>query len=499
MNNTISTTGPTHAFETTFNLSDYVNFDFIFEVPHESVDAPSDISVVHPFQSMAVHDPCVGFVDAADTESANTFQLSSDCNVLGNSVNATQAAPEGLAMTDAIQTAIEIDASRDDFNVFESTAFAQSVDPGALETTSFPSNLISPLKHVFADPFVPNPSQIMQDPSIWLPVSPQFQQHLNTVYASDLVQQLNVPNPAHILFFPAEEPLGPSTSSIQSPPNDVHTWYEPSQTPQPELETSSISPSLLSHESPTLPQELFSNGVHTPFTPTIDDGVLDVEDSAKPLLKKRTHNTNEADPEPPSKRARTVQVEHPSTIAKDDDTDDDDEPVITRRRTARQSPLPIAAKDDDSVGESEAESESESENNCDDRSRDSDKSGSLSAPSSSHLPPTPILRTGSSANQPTKQAPKQGPNWRYEQAQKVRLREQRRREWKLKRTNPLGAKGKAPRRKVLKLLEEIEDSVEFAEAHGYKVEEGAESEEERGPARRRPVRKGTRKNYVGQE
>ena len=499
MNNTISTTCPAQAFETTFNISDYVNFNFVFETPHESVDTPSDISVVHPFQSMTVHDPLVGFVDAADTEFAGTFQLPGDCNVLGNSVNATQAAPEDIAMTDAIQTAFETDASCDDFNVFKSTAFAQSFDSGALETTSFPSNLISPFKHVLADHIVPDPSQIMHDPSIWLPVPPQVQQHLNTVYASELVQQLNVPNPAQVLFFPAKEPLGLSTSSNQSPSNDVHAGDEPSQTARPELQTTLISPSLLMHESPTLPQDLFSNGMHSPFTQTIDEDVLDIENLASALPQKRTVDTNEHDPEPALKRIRTAQAGNLPPVAKDDDTDDDDEPVITRGRTTRQISLPIAAKDDDSVGESKAGSEGESENNRDDRSCESDNSGSLSAPSSLPLPPTSIMRTGPSIHPRIKHATIHGPNWRYEQAQEVRLREQRRKEWNQKRTNPLGAKGKAPSRKMQKLLKEIEDSEGFAEAQGNTAEEGVESDEDRGPLRRRPVRKEAKKSYVGQE
>ena len=493
MNSTIDTTGPAQTYETTFNISDYVNFDFDFDAPHESFHAPSDICVAHPSQSMVIHDPYVDFIDAADTEFANTFQPPSDCNVLGN-VNATQAASEGLFTGDAIQTALETDASHDDFSVLESTAFAQTIGSGARETISFPSKSIFPLEDVIADILVPSPSQIMQDPSIWLPVSPQLQQHLNIVYASDLVQQLNVPNPAPVLFFPAVEPFGPPTSSIQSPPNDVHTRYIPPSTPLPEIEITSISPTLLMHESPTLLQDFYYNCIPSQPTRTSDND--NVEDSAS---EKRTLDTNETDPEPASKRTKTAQAESLPTLARDDDTDDDDEPEIISRRTTRQIPLPITAKKDDFVGESNAESESDFEDNRDDRFCDSASSGSLSAPSSPPLPPTPVVRAGIPAHPRTKQAPTHGPNWRYEKAQEVRLREQRRKEWKQKRTNPLGVRGKAPSRKMQKLLEEIEDSEGFAEAHGYRVEEGVGSEENRGSVCRRPVRKGARKSYVGQE
>lgn len=501
MSSTIGTTSPAQAFETTFNISDYVNFDFDFEAPHESVDVPSDMLVVHPIQSMAVHDPYVGFVEAADTEFASTFQLPGDCHVLGNNVTATQAAPEDLAMTDAIQTVFDTNSSRDNFDVFEITAFARGIDPEALEIPNFCSNLVSLSKQVSTDPLLQNPSHIMQEPSIWLPVSPQLQWNLNTMYASDLVQQLNVPNPAPVLFFPAEELLGPGTftPSIQSPPNDVQIQYELPQTPQTELETTSISPSLLMHESPTLPQALSPNGMHSPFTRTIDDDFLDAENSASTLLKKRTLDINEADPEPASKRPRTAQVENLPIVAEDDDTEHDDEPVITRRRTAQQNPLPIVAKDDDSDSESRAKSESESEDNADDRSCDSDNLGSSSTPSSPPLPTTPPARAGIPAHPYTTQAPTHGPKWRYEQVQEVRLREQRRREWTQKRTNSLGVGGKAPSRKMQTLLEEIEDSEGFAEAQGYMAEERVESEEDWGFARRRPVRKGARKSYVGQE
>ena len=498
MNTTIGTTITTQAFETTFNISDYLNFDFVFEAPHESVDAPSGTAVVHSLQSTAAHDPYVGFMDAADTEFANTFQALGGCKVLGNA-NANQAAPDDLSMGHAIQTAIENDASHDDFNVLESTVFAQTVGSGARETTSFPSKLISPLEDVIADTLEPNPSQIMEDPSVWLPVSPQIQQHLNTVYASDIIQQLSVPNPAPVLFFPAVEPFSPPTSSMQSPPNGVQTRHKSASTPLLESETTSINPSLLMHESPTLPQELFFNGMRSPFTRTNDNGVLDVGDSGSALLKKRTLDTDEADPKPASKRTRTAQVENFPVAAMDDDTDEDDEPVVTRRRTARHYSLPIAEKYDDSVGESRAESESVSESNSDDRSCDSGSPGSLSAASSLPVSPTPLARAGIPAHPRTKQAPTHGPNWRYEKAQEVRLREQRRKEWKQKRTNPLGVRGKAPSRKMQKLLEEIEDSEGFAEAHGYRVEEGVGSEENRGSVCRRPVRKGARKSYVGQE
>lgn len=500
MNSTVSPNGPAQASETPFNISDYVNFDFDFETPHENTDAPSNTSVAQPFQSKAMLDPYVGFVDAVDTDFASTFQLLADGNTLGNSVNATRPTSEDLAMNDAFQTAIETGTSLDDFTVFEPTIFAQDIEPAALETRHPPSKLVRLPAHVSANPQLPTSSPILKQPSIWVPVSPQLQQHLNTMYASEIVQQRETSSPAPVLYFPAEEPCAYSTYSIQSLPNKVHTQYEIQQTPEPEREATPISPSLMMRES-TAPssQDPFPSGMHSPNPPTTECDAPHAKDPIPTLIKKHTLDASEPDSESSQKRTKIAQAGTLATVAMDGDSDNYDEPVITRKNIARQNPLPIAAEDDDSDGESEDDSENESENDYNDRSCNTNTSGSSAAPSSQLPSPIPVIQKGPSADSPAYQTPRKRPNWRYEQAQEVCLREQRRREWNLRRADTLSANVKAPNRKLQKLLKEIEDSEEFAEAQGFKVGEKMESDKDQGAVRRRPVRRGARKSYVGQE
>lgn len=220
-------------------------------------------------------------------------------------------------------------------------------------------------------------------------------------------------------------------------------------------------------------------------------------------MRTRALDTSEHDTEPTPKRAKIAQVDELLNFAMDVDSDSDDEPIITEKKIAEQNLLPVTADSDNSDCESdpEPETKSECENNCDQRSGDGGNSISSSTPSSPILPSTPVMRTGIPAHLGSTQLPRQGSNWRYERAQEIRLRELRRREWHKRRTTALDAKGKVPSRKMQKLLKDIEDSEEFAEPQDYGIEGRVEveGEEDRRSVRRRPVRKGARKSYVGQE
>lgn len=176
--------------------------------------------------------------------------------------------------------------------------------------------------------------------------------------------------------------------------------------------------------------------------------------------------------------------------AKNDDSDDDDEPILTRKRTTKRNRLPIISKD----VESDEESADESEDCPDDDSSHSHSSSILSATTA-----TPVTQNGPSTLPTSQNIAKKGPTWRYEQAKEARLREQRRKEWNVRRANLSAGKGKAPNRKMKKLLAELEDSEEFAEAQGYKVEGSMDDDSDGDFVPKRPVRKGARKNYAGQE
>ncbi|KAF6223868.1 hypothetical protein HO173_013113 [Letharia columbiana] len=167
----------------------------------------------------------------------------------------------------------------------------------------------------------------------------------------------------------------------------------------------------------------------------------------------------------------------------DDGSDDDDEPVRKRTRTARRNPFSTVAKDDESevegVDESEIdpddEPDEESEDDPNDEAYDSDSSGLSSAPPSPILRPTAGAQKCPSTLLPRHSVLKESPQRRYEQEQESRPLDQQRKQWNL--------------------LKEIEDTEGFAEAQGYEVRESVE----RDSLPRRPVRKGARKSYVGQE
>lgn len=490
MNSTMFTTGPAQAHETKFNISDYVNFDFDFEAPHEDVDAPLDIFLAEPLQSTGTLDPRVGYPDAVDADYAGIPRLPSDDGYLANNIHATQAVLESLTKTDALQSTFDIQPSLDEFAIFAPTTVAPGGNSAVFEIPHFSSMSDQLPRHMSNNPSLPHHSQIMREPSIWLPVSSQLQQHLNTVYASELTRQLDTVNLAPVLYFPAEQAYPCLPSSVQSMRDDM---------PRPELVTTSIDPSVLMHERTALPsQGPVQNGMQSPISPVTDQTMPDLEYPGSILMRTRTLDTNDHDNEPAPKRVKLAQAQGVVNSAREVDSDSDDEAIITRKKIAQQHSLLLTTEDDNSDCESEIEPESESENNRHHRSGESGNSSSSSNLSSPILPYTPVMRAGKLAHPTFKQLPRQGSNWRYERAQEVRLREQRRKEWQQRRTRALGAQGKAPDRKMQKLLKEIEDSEGFAEAQDHGVEGGVDSEKDRGSVGSRPVRKGTRKSYFGQ-
>ncbi|KAL9070544.1 MAG: hypothetical protein Q9161_004841 [Pseudevernia consocians] len=475
-----------HASETPMNISDYVNldFDFDFEAIRHRDDVPSEASVpVGSLHGMSIDHMFTDGVGSIDTEFTGLFQLFDGSNALGDSLTTTgsQRSSEqgsshdarealiadptllsGLSvahldseMTDAFNKLTEINAPFGDY-----TAIDLGVESLGMADASQTTNEREP------SVWVPTDLKSHQHPSGWVPVSQELQQHLNTVYASQLARNLASAHPAPVLYFPAQDSLVSPVSSIQSLLSGVHSQLAIPPVCQPGSELSSIDPSVLMHESTaTSPQKRPLNNEHSSTSPA--------EDPAFFPIKKRAINASESDSEPVPKRIQTAQEESLLTVVKDGESGDE-------------------------LKESDDQSEDDTMGASYDEYSNSNSSGRPSTSPSPILPPTTVTRKGSS---PPRNNPsvKKGPYWRYEQVKEVHLRNQRREKWNGRRAKHVNAKGEAYDRNMQRLLEEIEDTEEFAEAQGYKVTEKSGNDKDQDLVRRRPVRKGARKSYVGQE
>ena len=485
----MNSNGSMHAYasETPMNISDYVNLDFDFEAIRHRDDVPSEASVpVGSLHGMSIDHMFTDGVGSIDTEFTGLFQLFDGSNALGDSLTTTgsQRFPEqgsshdacealiadptllsGLSvadltqedseMTDAFNTLTETNASCGDY-----TAIDLGVESFGMADASQTTNEREP------SVWVPIDLESHQHPSRWVPVSQELQQHLNTVYASQLARNLANAHPAPVLYFPAQDSLVSPVSSVQSLLSGVHPQLAIPPVCQPGSEIFSIDPSLLMHESTaTPPQKRLSNNEHSSTSPA--------EDPAFFPIKKRAINASESNSEPVPKRIQTAQEEPLLTVVKHGESGDE------LKKSDDQS-------EDDTMGASH------------DEYSNSNSSGRSSASPSPVLPPTTVTRKGSS---PRRNNPsvKKGPYWRYEQVKEVHLRNQRREKWNGRRAKHVNAKGEAYDRNMQKLLEEIEDTEEFAEAQGYKVTEKSGNDKDQDLVRTRPVRKGARKSYIGLE
>ncbi|CAD6592163.1 MAG: hypothetical protein ASARMPRED_006060 [Alectoria sarmentosa] len=529
-------------------MADYVNFDF--EAPRQSIIVASETSMAESVQRIGVDNPYAGAVDEVDTDFTELFQLPDGSNALGNGVTATPAPSEGcgnpktseapiaavasvafkqmsedfvysdafgtpidnnarfgdvitispvsedLGMTNSFQTIIETDASLDNAAVYRPTAFTHVIDPAALKIPRSPLRWVPTFMQVKPISQSPASSQVIREPlrfaplttepSRWVLASPELQRHLNVVYAKEIISYYGSPDPKPVLHIPVEQQYGSPLSEDSISPKTVPPQHKLSQTSRPRPEILQIDPSLLQRNGTLPSQQQLSNGMSSPTSPITDEEAQKTEDLASAPIKKRVLDANESDSEPAPKRNKTAQVEPEPTVAKDDDSDDDDEPVTTRTRTARPAPQPAIAKDE----EPKDESDEESKNDAEDETYDSDASGLSSAPPSPVPPPTPVKQTGSSTLPPGHSVLKKGHNWPYEQQQESRQRDQQRKTLNNRRMNQPVIKAKWQR-----LLEEMQDTEGFAEAQDHKIEGSVE----RDIVPSRPVRKGARKNFVGQE
>lgn len=396
------------------------------------------------FIAAPVQNPCVGgpYVFRSGVLEPGTMGFE-PTHLFGNPVDSgasfgdfTTQSPvsEGSYMTDSFQTLTETYTSR---NFFEPTAFADSVYSAAtLETPSSPSR--------------------------WVPASPQLQKHLNRVYAPQLARLAADPTSPPVLYFPAEEaPVSPMPS-VRSQPNDDLARTDVFQTPQIDAEPLSIDPSLLmpmnAAASVSLP---LSNGEHHLMSPIPNAFVPDAEgQQTSTPTNKRAFDANNSVCESAPKRTLTTK-QTPNAI-NNTDSNNDQGAALTRAESARHSSLPNVATNESFTNESDAEGDDDPDYH------------------------TPSLSPDA----------KQNSYSRYEQtSSEIHTRDKRLNERNTRRVSSVKDKRERRNRKMKKLLGEIKDTKEFKAATGG---EGGENEGgDEGEGRRRPVRKGARKCYVG--
>lgn len=447
--------GRAQASETSLNKSVYVNLDLDIDVPIPTVGWSQSNSVAEPPHDMCVDGCNVGFDTAEEAVLARVFGSPDSSDALCFGPDATEVAsaesggtdagfcdsnalsptPEDSDMTDTFQTTIETDSMPEDRNIFEPRGFVNSAV-----------------------------LQLPHSPSTWVPVSSQLQQQLDVVYATQLSQLAVDPIPPPMLNLHAAGPWAPPMPSIWSTPSDDALLTDFTQTPQLNAEALTVDPILLMRSEGEVTH--LPNGTYQSSLPNTDTYESEDENAVVTSIKKRGFHPSDSDSEPATKRIKTaksltIDVEYL-------DSDDKDNGEMTLALRPRRDDLLNVAKDKHSFDASD----DEAENNPPDESYDNDTSVPLS----------------------TNPALKKGPNWRYEHAKETRVRNQRRKEWDRRRETSAGAKGRAPNRKMQKVLEEIEDTMEFAEAHGYEVGESMGGDGDL----RRSARRGARKNYVGQ-
>ena len=449
----------TQGSEAPFNMGDYVTFDFDFEAP-----------VAETSQAMSIDNPFnVNYAENFDTVFTGTSQ------------HAAQAASLDFSMMDAFQTTSKTDLSLEDFTTFEPMGLAADVDTDALHNSCSPSSWLPP-----ATEFLPEPSR-------WVPVPPQLQKQLSTTYAPQLDLLSVDPNPAPVLFLAAEDEMGSPARSAASHPSGDLTQYEQPQTSEPRTGTTSIDPSLLVRESTGLsPPRLPPYDTSSPFS-SITEQCVPMDGALVSITTtKRAFDASEPGFEPTPKRIRRVEAEPLVNVVEDDD----DVPVEKRVSVSQPDSLPVVVNDIEAEAMTEAESQDESENTQEDDSNNDSDSSDFSPLSATLIPPPgPVAQKAPSTLPPSTSSSKKAAYWRYEQANETDLRNQRKKQWSNRPTNaPTAVKGKTPTRKMMKLLEEIEDSEGFVVAQGCKAEESVGGY----PGARRPVRSGARKSYVGQ-
>ena len=466
--------GPVQAFDAPFNMADYVNFDFDLEPPHEPIDSIPTIAVAEPLQNTCIDESTLGLFEVT-----NTLESRVEINSVSDDFFALDPALEDFRITDAFQTRAQIDTPLDDLTVFEPTASVHGVDPAALSinhSRSAGGSIPLHEKASFQSRLSP---RTLREPARWVPVSPQMQKYLNEVYALQLIRLRTSPNPPPVLYLPAQQQIEPSLPGNSVLPNTIPSQHSFLPTSQPSAEAPLLHPSPMIHGHGGLPpQQPISNSLYYAVSPTRDNEAAKSGSSTLDPTRKRTLDVQNSDSGPAPKRIKITEADLSSMAVKGNDADDDDEPVMIKRRATRPNSITIVAE----IDESDEESEDESVDDPEDEAYNSNSSDLSVAAQSSTLLLTPVVRKG-----PLKPVVKKVPG-KCSTPQHKQERKPRSAESSNSKTNPTN-------RKMQKLLRELQDSEGFAQAQGCEFTGSAESES----LRKRPVRKGARKSYVGLE
>ena len=488
-------------------MSDYINFDDEDDnTPNPSEISTSSTSGPEPFENMNVDGRTAAYGGGmVDTDFAGMSQLPQFVDPMSLQLNVGQAAFAGSNTSNAFQAPIvtpatssaafgAMDLGSGDVDIVD--PFGTPVDISATYCDSLTmspdsqgwnmtDNFQTPIDAVgilddfdVADPMtftgdvdlIPTAQEIGQLPSMWVPVSPGHQQQLNSEFAPQLGLLAADPSPPPVLFLPAEGVSVHPVSNIPSfLPNTDLPWNGFPNSPQLDAEPSTADPTSIVQGTGEVSSLLLPPaGTYGQISSDADAHVPNAEDQALISTNMRAIATDGFQLEPAPKRTKIAEP-LPATL-KDMGSNDDNDGVVIGAETAGHVSLPTDVKDEDYDDTVDAEGETDPDYVSD----NNHSSDTVSAHASSNLPANPT--------------PQKGPNWRSEQAEKIRLRKERREERDIRQADGASVKGKARGRKTGKLLKEIEDSKGFTGVQGVEVGESG-----------RPVRRGARKNYKGQE
>ena len=508
---------PVRAFEESSDTSDYVDFDVDNNTHDPTTFSASNTSAVDPFENINVDGSTAACADMVGTgffagmsrlpQFIDPMSLQLDVAppvafAASDGFNAFQAAAAAAPFASSAAFGGAVDAgfgdvdlmgplgSRVDITAEYCDSFTMSPDTlGWSVTDGFQTPIgadglyngfaaVDPMAFAGGVDLIPASHEMEQLPSMWVPVSPGLQQRLNSEFAPQLGLLAAVPCPPPVLFLPAEGCSVHPVSNIPSLPNAHLPWNGFPYSPQLDAGFFTVDPSLIVQGTGEVSSLLLPPaGTYGPVSSDTDAHVPNAADQALTSTDMRGFGSDGFQLEPAPRRTRITES-LPSTL-RDVESNDDDEGVAAGEDSAAHVSLSNDVNDEDfdtttfdAAGESDPDYLSDNSN--------SSISSVSSANASLSLPP---------ANSTAQNGPR---NRRHEQAGKIRLRKERRREERNYRRRSAAEGAEAQSRKTQKkLLREIEDSKGFAGSQHIRVGEGGVGG--------RPVRKGARKNYEGLE
>ena len=315
MASSMNAKGAGQAFETPFNISDYVTFEFDVEVdvPYPTSGSNSPLEVTEPFQGLRIADPYFGFDDAVDSDpNVVSYPLNSEIVDAFNFSSNADTEVDVFGFVSPTLLSSDAGAPVDDFAGLEPSTFAYGVEPDVLQTQESSSRWVPSPMQVEADPQSPTASQLshemsdpvfassnsQSDPSRWAAVSPEMQKQLNEMYADQLALLSVDPYPPPVLYLPAEQE---SIFPLDTPPTLHDTRLNLPQTAQTSSESPATDVSTLSKciTEVSHPMSMSNGSEPAEFQPTV--AKVPNADSSN---KKRTFDDMDSDAEPAPKRSK---------------------------------------------------------------------------------------------------------------------------------------------------------------------------------------------------